>query len=128
MDSGVDATDAIDATDTATVGETTAASTTDKPKWYILDLTETRVLPITLEISTILTPSATSFRSCRSCSIDQILPLKQNQPDTLAGRMPLNIITMLLSSLTESGLRDRHLSAVIEKTAPCFCDCDAMII
>ncbi len=76
MGSGVDATDAIDATDTAMVGETAAASTTDKPKWYILDLTETRVLPITLEISAIPTPSATSFRSCRSCSIDHNLPLK----------------------------------------------------
>jgi hypothetical protein len=78
MGSGVDATDAIDATDTAMVGETAAASTTDKPKWYILDLTETRVLPITLEISAIPTPSATSFRSCRSCSIDHSLPLKRN--------------------------------------------------
>ncbi len=80
MGSGVDATDAIDATDTAMVGETAAASTTDKPKWYILDLTETRVLPITLEISAIPTPSATSSRSCRSCSIDQNLPLKPNHP------------------------------------------------
>ncbi len=35
---GVDATDAIDATDAAIVGGTAAASTTDKPKWYILDL------------------------------------------------------------------------------------------
>ncbi len=32
MGLGVDATDAIDATDTAMVGETAAASTTDKPK------------------------------------------------------------------------------------------------
>jgi hypothetical protein len=32
MGLGVDATDAIDATDTATIGETAAASTTDKPK------------------------------------------------------------------------------------------------
>jgi hypothetical protein len=39
----VDATDAIDATDTAVVGETAVASTTDKPKWYILDLTETHL-------------------------------------------------------------------------------------
>jgi hypothetical protein len=109
MGSGVDATDAIDATDTAMVGETAAASTTNKPKWYILDLTETRVLPITLEISAIPTPSATSFRSCRSCSIDHSLPLKRNQPDTLPGRMPLNIITMILSSLPVSGLPDRHL-------------------
>jgi hypothetical protein len=51
--------DAIDATDTAVVGETAAASTTDKPKWYILDLTETSVLPITLEISAI--PNKTLF-------------------------------------------------------------------
>jgi len=73
----VDATDAIDATDAAMVEKTAAASTTDKPKWYILDLTETRVLPITLEISAIPTPSATSTRSCRSCSVDQSLPLKR---------------------------------------------------
>jgi hypothetical protein len=33
---GVDATDAIDATDAA-MGCRAAASTTDKPKWYILD-------------------------------------------------------------------------------------------
>ena len=58
---GVDATDAIDATDAAIVGESAAASTTDKPKLYILDSTETRVLPITLEIPAIPTPSATSF-------------------------------------------------------------------
>ena len=48
MGLGVDATDAIDAIDTAMLGETAAASTTDKPKWYILDLTETRVLPFRL--------------------------------------------------------------------------------
>src|SRR5665647_1858810 len=89
MGSGVDATDAIDATDTAMVGETAAASTTDKPKWYILDLTETRVLPITLEISAIHTPSATSFRSCRSCSIDHNLPLKPNQPDIIGRKNAL---------------------------------------
>src|SRR5665647_1104149 len=104
MGFGVDATDAIDATDTAMVGETAAASTTVKPKWYILDLTETRVLPITLEISAIPTPSATSFRSCRSCSIDHNLPLKHNQPDIIAERMPLNIITMVLSILPVSNL------------------------
>ena len=40
--------DAIDATDAAIAGGTAAASTTDKPKWYILDLTETRVLKKTL--------------------------------------------------------------------------------
>jgi|WetSurMetagenome_2_1015567.scaffolds.fasta_scaffold1411568_1 hypothetical protein len=51
--------DAIDATDAAMVKKTAAASTTDKPKWYILDLTETRVLPITLEISAI--PNKTLF-------------------------------------------------------------------
>ncbi len=104
MVSGVDATDAIDATDTAMVGEPAAASTTDKPKWYILDLTETRVLPIILEISAILTPSVTSSRSCRSCSIEHNLPLKPNQPDILAERMPLNIITMVLSILPVSDL------------------------
>src|SRR5665647_2801762 len=110
MGFGVDATDAIDATDTAMVGETAAASTTVKPKWYILDLTETRVLPITLEISAIPTPSATSFRSCRSCSIDHNLPLKRNnQPAIKAVRMPLNIITMVLSILPMSGLPDWHL-------------------
>src|SRR5665647_2193673 len=90
MGSGVDATDAIDA---AIIGESAAASTTDKPKWYILDLTETRVLPITLEISAIPTPSATSLRSCRSCSIDHNLPLKPNQPDIIGRKNALKPVS-----------------------------------
>jgi hypothetical protein len=71
--------DAIDATDAA-IGCRAAASTTDKPKWYVLDRTETSVLPITLDISAMPAPAFRSSRSCRSCSIDHNLPLKLNLP------------------------------------------------
>ena len=128
MGFGVDATDAIDATDTAMDGEGAAASTTDKPKMIHLGPHRNTRLTHNSKISAIPTPFATRSCSCRSCSIDHNLPLKHNQPDIIAGRMPLNIITMLLSNLTASGLRDRHLSTVIEKTAPCFCDYHTMII
>jgi len=56
-----DATDAIDATDTAMVWETAAASTTVKPKWYILDLHRNTRLTHNLRNSAMPTPSATSF-------------------------------------------------------------------
>ena len=93
--------DAIDATDAA-MDCRAAASTTDKPKWYILDRTETRVLPLTLEISAMPAPALRSSRSCRSCSIDHSLPLKLNSPAHTHNsksaiplpRMPLNIIAM----------------------------------
>jgi hypothetical protein len=74
--SGVDATDAIDATDAAMVGGTVAASTTDKPKWYILDMTEIRVFPITFEIRSMPKPSPMSSRIFSS-STDQDLPINK---------------------------------------------------
>ena len=54
--------------------------------------TETSVLPITLEISAIPTPSATSIRSCRFCSIDQSLPLKRKLSAGKYRRTVLKII------------------------------------
>ncbi len=66
----VDATDASDAIDATGGGATIVASTKTKPKWYILDLIETRVFFMACDIFSMPMPSLTSWRSCLSSSID----------------------------------------------------------
>jgi hypothetical protein len=75
--------DAIDTTDAAIAGGTAAASTTDKPKWYILDLTETRVLKKNFAISKMPITSLTNSHACRSSSNNEDLPLNHYLPNPL---------------------------------------------
>ena len=97
----------------------------DKPKLYSLFLTETRLLPITREMSLKPFPPSTSCRKCRSSSIDHGLPLNQTSPSIFSavtfGRMVLRVIDTNTATKTNERNQNTCYAGNVPKLLYCFC-------